>query len=546
MEIRYRVASVTSNLGDEVDLPEVGVTCIVGANNVGKSRLLKDLRDFLIASEGSEPLVLAAASLAPGFPIPVDPDHATAFYAHQAEAPPEVVEWLHKNAGVADTDYQGTRRFSARGTHSRTSLRDFYSTVTGSRLTPEVAPFLLMDQPNSWGHQINSRYSPSEQGEFNSSFLAMIHRSREMEEQVSDLFNEAFGERLIYDQATGAQCLRLGSVDPALLHEGRFTNAYTTAMGRLRRLEAQGSGMQAFMAAITPVALAGAQVYLFDEPETYLHPPQARALGRQMGRLVRARGIQVVAVTHDRDFIVGLTESDAPLKFVRVAREGAGNRLAHVGTSDVEWIWRSAVLRYSNVLDGLFYQRVIVCESEADCRYYSAVLDGLLEAGEVDRQDCESLFVGSSGKAGAVVRVRALALLHVQISVVLDFDIFIDDPGRLRSLIEALGHEWTKLDTDDFNIVKQDICDNGLAETIKRGGLRVLSTPKARRSASAAIERLGARGVFVVPAGEMEAFEPLSTHKKEPWVDDVLQAGEHLRNPEARAFVRRIVGAASP
>src|SRR5215510_14886810 len=43
MAIRFRFQSVTSAGGDEVPLVQSGVTCVVGANNAGKSQLLKDL-----------------------------------------------------------------------------------------------------------------------------------------------------------------------------------------------------------------------------------------------------------------------------------------------------------------------------------------------------------------------------------------------------------------------------------------------------------------------------------------------------------------------
>lgn len=32
-----------SNIGDELAIPAAGITCIVGANNVGKSQLLRDV-----------------------------------------------------------------------------------------------------------------------------------------------------------------------------------------------------------------------------------------------------------------------------------------------------------------------------------------------------------------------------------------------------------------------------------------------------------------------------------------------------------------------
>lgn len=44
---RLRVRSLTSNTGDTVSVPLSGVTCFVGANNAGKSQLLRDVRAII-------------------------------------------------------------------------------------------------------------------------------------------------------------------------------------------------------------------------------------------------------------------------------------------------------------------------------------------------------------------------------------------------------------------------------------------------------------------------------------------------------------------
>jgi hypothetical protein len=43
VDLRFRITSITSADGQEATLPQAGVTCIVGGNNAGKSRLLRDI-----------------------------------------------------------------------------------------------------------------------------------------------------------------------------------------------------------------------------------------------------------------------------------------------------------------------------------------------------------------------------------------------------------------------------------------------------------------------------------------------------------------------
>jgi ABC-type enterochelin transport system ATPase subunit len=540
VDLKYRIASLTSNLGDVIELDAAGVTCIVGPNNVGKSKMLREIRRFLVAADDDHPVVLQSVQTLRPLIDQLGPEKVAAYRAHAftPENDPDLAAWLMANAGTYGPDYRGVVTYTPKGGGSQVTPAEFFSGISGDRVQPNVAPFFLNDSSVGVG-QLSSSFQPmGGEGELDASYMATLHRSREAEEQISAVFYEVFGENLIYDQATGFYGLRLGDVDTSLVVHGRFTDAYTTAMRHLPKLSRQGNGMQSFMGPVAALVLGGAQVLLLDEPETYLHPPQARALGRIIGREASQRDRQVIAVTHDRDFVVGLMESNAPLRFVRIAREGNGNRLSQVRTDDVNWIWNSAVLRYSNVLSGLFYRRVIACESDADCRFYGAVLDDLLESSEVERSANETLFVPSVGKSGIESRVRALAKLHVSIGVILDFDVLADEPRSLKRIVEALGKAWDTDDLHDFNLVKQDIVDRGLRDAVKLAGVSVLSPGRVSAAATRLLDRLNERGVYVVRAGEMESFDKTIAHQKEGWVDRALEGGLHRAAGEHRQLVK--------
>lgn len=60
---------------------------------------------------------------------------------------------------------------------------------------------------------------------------------------------------------------------------------------------------------------------------------------------------------------------------MRLTRNGEINHAAVLNEQDVKDLWSDPLLRYSNVLDGLFHDAVVLCESDSDFRYYQAVLD---------------------------------------------------------------------------------------------------------------------------------------------------------------------------
>ena len=44
---------------------------------------------------------------------------------------------------------------------------------------------------------------------------------------------------------------------------------------------------------------------------------------------------------------------------------------------DIQKLWSDPILRFSNVLDGLSHESVIVCEGDADCRFFAAILEAI-------------------------------------------------------------------------------------------------------------------------------------------------------------------------
>ena len=68
-------------------------------------------------------------------------------------------------------------------------------------------------------------------------------------------------------------------------------------------------------------------VLLLDEPEAFLHPPQARLLG-EMIALERSSRAQLFLATHSPDVLHGLI-SVAPenLRVLRIQRDGTVNRI---------------------------------------------------------------------------------------------------------------------------------------------------------------------------------------------------------------------------
>ena len=62
------------------------------------------------------------------------------------------------------------------------------------------------------------------------------------------------------------------------------------------RLDQQGDGMKSFMGLLLNIVASAYPVVLVDEPEAFLHPPQARLIGRMLGD-EKDPGAQVLVAT---------------------------------------------------------------------------------------------------------------------------------------------------------------------------------------------------------------------------------------------------------
>jgi hypothetical protein len=95
-------------------------------------------------------------------------------------------------------------------------------------------------------------------------------------------------------------------------------------------------------------------------------------------------------------------------------------------------------MKFSSVMSGIFHQRVIVCESDADCMFYSSLLDLPDVRGELNP---DVLFVHGAGKARVPSLVNALRALDVNVDAVLDMDV-IGDQDVLDRIVCSLGGSW--------------------------------------------------------------------------------------------------------
>jgi hypothetical protein len=249
---------------------------------------------------------------------------------------------------------------------------------------------------------------------------------------------------------------------------------------------------------------------------------------------------------------------------------------------DLRAIWADPLLRYSNVLEGLFHRGVVLAESDSDCRFYTAVLDQLQR--DEGRPPHDLLFIQSGGKHRFPMVIKALKAVAVPVVAIADLDV-LNDAVLLQNIVEALGADWAELDqlwrraTAPIEQLKRAPAVGELREKLlevlehederlsadaasqireltkvesgwarlRQGGLAAVNQGDPARFMAQLVEALKQVGLFVVPVGELERWITEVGGHGPSWVAEVLKRHLHeAPNLPARDFIRDVTSAFDP
>lgn len=522
--ISFRLTEMMSNGGDTVAFPDTGVTCIVGGNNVGKSQLLREIADT-VGNESAQRLVLRNLQV---FKSVAEEESAARFLENygvqQRGAPGQEPTYLPRTGGGQNLSVGRFVQHFNSSSPAFNQVRQYFVWYASAGALSGLA---------SGGVSISDTTAHP---------LVALYQDGTLEEELSNLALEAFGIPLTLDRIGGPLRLLLGEVSVPIPPLNRPNREYARAVAGLDPLAHQGDGIRSYVGLLLYVLAAACPVVIIDEPEAFLHPGQARSLGRWLGNTAVARGMQIVIATHDRDLCVGLLDSgiSGHLNFVRITRSQNVNRLRAVPPGDLAQIWSDPVLRYSNLLQGLFHRTATICEGDADCRFFGAVLDELASELEARSSADEVLFVPSGGKQRVAAMIEALMKFGVDTRAILDFDI-LRNRSDLRAIVAAKGGTWTDEMDSNYVAVSRYLNSGSLWDTAKNAGMSALRAGAVYVAAESLLQTVRDMGIYVIPLGEMEDFDKSISGHGAQWVSEMLAQRRHVTCEPARELVATLL-----
>ena len=311
---RLWVHELTFSDGSTVALSKSDIVLVVGPNNAGKSATLRAIRDKLTSG--------AASSV------------VTRVTTEREGNADEVAEWVDSFARKHDP-LAPDPLFQAFG--SGVNKSQIHSWWTGQNhlqsLTRFFCHLLTADD------RLSAANPPSSIAVVKEAPSHPIHyliRDDSLERKLSDQFRKSFGVDLVVNRVAGNQVpLHVGQRPVPAAGQDRISYEYVQKIEALPMLHTQGDGMRSFAGVLLHTSVGRESLLLIDEPEAFLHPPQAR----QLGRMLVADKLderQVFVATHSGDILRGVLDAgSSAVRVVRLRRIGDANHVRQLDNAKV-------------------------------------------------------------------------------------------------------------------------------------------------------------------------------------------------------------------
>lgn len=553
------ISELHFNNGKTLAVKQNGIVVFVGPNNVGKSQTLKDI--YNLAYQKMPSVVVTDISIVKNDKSIVE--HLNKICAssdHGNYISYQLLNHTFTSNNSTDTKFHRSPVYS--------DYRDLFiaNLDTAARLVICNAPQNIdRDKPKT--HPIH--------------FAAFNTKYRQW---LSDNFKKAFGEEIMPNITFGGHIpltigshIKINPSNPGNIEIEDIEN-YAEVIGSYKQVHNQGDGIKSFIGILLYLMLDYYRTFLIDEPESFLHPPQARIMGQIIGNSLSDYQ-QAFISTHSEEIVKGLLESCPDrLTIVRITRKDDTNDFSILDNDKLNEVWNDPLLKYSNIMSSLFHKTVVLCESDSDCKMYS-IIDSHIKHKEGLYP--ETLFIQCGGKHRMASILKALKALDIDIRIVVDIDI-LNQEEVFRSLIETAGIKWNSLEREygiicanlnsqneqidrtetkskiDIIIGKKDsrylsnkeiedirkcLSTKSKWTTIKQGGISSFPPGTARTSFDQINDTLKKNNIYIVPNGEIECFIKQVGGHGNHWVNSVLETYPDLNDPvynDIKSFIKSI------
>ena len=508
VQLTFKAGNTTALKNMSVSISDV--TILVGPNNSGKSQTLQELSDWL---EGKARNFEILESIKIDFP--------------EYE---EVVSWLKNLGAVQESDekYVYLHKTALDGRKVESNRIEIPADIRGpydERRRDVEAHRRLREATTKWAtlyvngelrFDLTAKKPLGDLQRPPSSHLVELFRESEKRDDWRMFCNEAFSDMYVALDPTSSPeiGIRIGMRPPKREEETALDSAAIGYHKSAVPIEDVGDGVRAFSGLGSVLAAYDWRYLLIDDPEAFLHPPAIRKLGSSVCRLAQEKSAQVFVSTHSSDFIHGCLDITQNVSIVRLtfnmhSKFATTNALTN---TDIEDVIRHPLLRSTRFFDGLFYEGVIVTESDSDRVFYDEINRRLNYEGR-GVQHC--LFINAQNWQTIDVLIQKFRKLAIPSVGIFDFDVILEQSRKWASTLDAF--DIPESDKNNIETIQDDLLNQFEKRSInrnilKKDGINCMELILAEKTKEL-LNYLTKFGIYVVPIGELESWLNLGIRK---------------------------------
>ncbi len=256
---------------------------------------------------------------------------------------------------------------------------------------------------------------------------ALYNAGSSLEKDIQVLVQRAFGKEIKLDFTVPQRLLLRVGDDFSKIHPD--PRDARDIMHQCSKLDDQGDGIRSFVGIITALLAINRNLFLIDEPEAFLHPPQAFRMGEFVAEQANSAG-QIILATHSADLLRGLLSKTTDVTILRIDRRDETNYFHTLNPNRLQELVSDPLLSSARVLDGLFYSGVVVVEADSDARFYHT-------ASNKRNNDIDLHFVNADNKQTVPRITEFYRDMGVRCAGIVDFDV-LNDQAEFEKQLEAL------------------------------------------------------------------------------------------------------------
>ena len=340
---RYRLKSFTLNDGS-APLPLGNLTVIVGPNNVGKSRALRDVLNICAAQQPRTYRSL----------VVTDVDWTMPTYLDDLREREKLNVYTDANGNQVlrslDPNLAGERSTQVTGWQDA----NYSQLLTNKVLFTQLVGTQFIAHLNTQNRlQLVQQTGSPQQAHGQTSHLlhGLYFAGAAVESTIAAIIAEQFGLDIRLDYSGLSHMLFRVGKDLSMVPSDPREAARPFL--KLDRLDDQGDGLRAFVGIMTALMAAQRDVFLIDEPEAFLHPPQATRMGELLAEYATNER-QIVVATHSAEVLQGMLYKSEDATILRIGRIGDRNTFRVLDKEDLKTIASDPLLQSERVLDGIF------------------------------------------------------------------------------------------------------------------------------------------------------------------------------------------------